>query len=293
MSKYDVEPNHHGAFQRVVAPLVAGLNDLVEKTQRLREDMDYLPHADSPAMAELAQEAKFAGTWGQTPVADAHSFTALYAATAENLIGSLGTLLMDEAAHVYGPVAVSRAALEACGRAAYLADDTIGVRLRIARSLSDRLYSIDETEKLGHDAAHCLARRRLILDEAQRQGFEKKSKKGQSVVSLEEYRPGSTAIVRRAFDDDELGTTVYGLWSAVVHSTLYGLTSTLAPMGTEIPGPRELRGVAISAQDARSLIRGVLLAYAQVGKLHRALFGWTSPDWEKTMLNAFRLLRSQ
>src|SRR5687768_14114196 len=96
--------------------------DFVHQTRGLRHNSQQSPAADSMAMAELAAEPNFAGEWGNHPVTDAFSFSWLYVTTAEDLIESLAVLLRDEAAHVFSPAVLGRAVLEACARAAWLAE---------------------------------------------------------------------------------------------------------------------------------------------------------------------------
>ena len=287
-------------FDAAVTPFRVALLDLVAQTRQLRSEVGYLPAADSRAMEEKTQESRFAGGWGVEPVTAAHSGGWLITGAAEDLIGSFCSLFQSGPTPVFGHTVLLRAAIESCARAAWLADPNIGVKLRVARWMSERLYSAREADQLP--GARLQSRpRQVILEEARRQRFEKISDKRQAAVSLEERRKGNMAIVKWLFEqpsaggDRELGEIVYRVSSAVAHSTLYGIFLQLeadASEPTRLLNSLTRYGYFTKSDQVTAAFRAVGIAYIQVGAFHRELFGWRSDSWERTVLNFPRLSRA-
>jgi hypothetical protein len=113
-------------------------------------------------------------------------------------------LLAHEEPTVYGHVALVRAALENASRAYHLAEAGIGAKRRVARLMTERLYSAAPIIALpgippGAEA-HVAARKDGILAEGDRLGFKKVSKKGQP-PPLDEDRPSNRAAIKRPVDE--------------------------------------------------------------------------------------------
>lgn len=285
-------------FRAATEPALAALEDIVTRSREVRERASYLPEADSDAMLELDQEARFAGAWGAQPVTDCHAASWLVLVAGEDLIGSFIALARSPGAHVYGPMVLARAALEACARAKWLAAPGIGVRRRVARGETERLYSAVEINKIRRamDTDVDDEVRTQILAEAERQGFTKKSRSGQSVVSLEEYRPTATECFRQLFGiSDGFGETMFRYWSAVSHGTAYGLLGSLESLGHPMVSTGGLvpMGMKTSSGDIVFLVRALVLGYRAAVLAQRDLFGWTSEAWERTMQNTILLVSSR
>jgi len=88
---------------------------------------------DSPAMAEFTAESALAGPspWGDLPVTNSHNGTVLLLVAAEDHLKALCRMLERPAPTAFGPVVLARAALEAAGRAAWLAEPGIGAKRRV------------------------------------------------------------------------------------------------------------------------------------------------------------------
>ena len=232
-------------------------------------------------MLELDQEARFAGAWGAQPVTDCHAASWLVLVAGEDLIGSFIALARSPGAHVYGPMVLARAALEACARAKWLAAPGIGVRRRVARGETERLYSAVEINKIRRAMNTDVDDevRTQILAEAERQGFTKKSRSGQSVVSFEEYRPTATECFRQLFGiSDGFGETMFRYWSAASHGPAYGLLGSLESLGHPMVSTGGLvpMGMKTSSDDIVFLVRALVLGYRTAVLAQRDLFGWTS-----------------
>lgn len=97
------------------------------------------------------------------------------------------------------------------------------------------------------------------------------------------------------FSDTEkdFGEVVYRFWSAVSHSTLYGLTQSCDRNVPQTPFD-SLRtvGMSVSIDQVQTTLATVGLAYVEVGKSHRGLFGWRSDPWDRTVANYLAGLRA-
>lgn len=276
-------------------PFRVALLDLIDQTVERRQVASYLPSAESPAMGELAIESSFAGQWGKEPVRDAQSASWMILSAGEDIIRSMCRLFEFEELPVYGHLVLARASLESCARAAWLAEPGIGVKMRVARGMSERLYSMAEAAKL-RGAPTMTERRRQILDEAATQGFRRISHRNQSVVALEKSRPGNTALVGWLFGAHrELGDTMYRYWAAVSHSTLYGLAQSLdrdVAQSRKAVDSLVTVGLATRTDQVAAVIGAVTLAYIEVGQFHRDLFGWHGDDWNRTVVNCLALMKT-
>lgn len=245
-------------------------------------------------MAERTVQAQFAGEWGMDPVVDAHAIGWMQLVVAEDLIKSLSRQFEAPGpSPVYGHVVLARAVIESCARAAWLADPSVTVRTRIARAQSERLYSIAEAMKIPGISDTSDARRR-ILAEADRQKFKRISAKDQSVVSLEERRPGQTKLVRWLFSENgDLGELIYRWWSAIAHSTLYGVNLHFERPtdALDVAGLTTV-AIVISSAQVQNVFRGVILAYAHVIALHERLFGWADSESKRAHSAALELVRN-
>ena len=127
---------------------------LIHISDQLGEEVDEAP--GSPYALERANnEMGPAGKWGDEPVHTAMSLASLKLTAAKDHILSLHKQL--EPPHtLYGLAVVARASVEASAKAFWLLDPNISVRVRVARSLGEQLYSAQEAS-----AALCDPGRRL------------------------------------------------------------------------------------------------------------------------------------
>jgi hypothetical protein len=88
---------------------------------------------------------------------------------------------------------------------------------------------------------------------------------------------------------------LFRFWSAVTHGTLYGVRQNFERVDARGIGPTGLRTgqLAVTSEQVRNALSAVLMAHVQVGKFHRELFGWSSADWEKAVLNSLRMTRAE
>ena len=289
-------------FEAHIGPVRDALARLLEVSEDLRVSRGSRADADSRAMADLAQEAEFAGgaPWGDQPVemAQAHAQTLLYAAM-DCATGAVRLLSTDDTP-VYAHIVLARGALEQAGRAWTLVDPTITVRLRVARTMNERLFGMAEVERLPFPTAEkrrVRDRRAALLDIAQHElDFRKVPAKRYTPPMLDEERMGQTAVVKELFahgDDPRLGGLLYGYYSAVAHGTTFGLSESIkagAPDVPELPGLT--RGMMFTNSTAVvSVLTSMMLGVGAAFRARNQYLGWKSDEWDAAYLGGLRASR--
>lgn len=284
------------AFAAAIEPLAAVLDDVVVHTARIREALEFTPAQGSPAALELEENETLSGAWSTYPVTDAHANIWLFFIIVEDLIGSTLTLARDRATHVYSPAVLARSALEAAARCSWLSEPKIGARQRVSRWATEQLYSAAEEHRLLGDASNALERRSSILESAERHGFSKRTRKGKP-PAVEEDRPSATVLFRKLFgEEDDFGAALFSFWSAIAHSTFYGVFNAVDAAAARKAGPPDngplVRvGVVADAVSLRLVLVSLVLGYHRMALTLRDLFGWGDEDWRKSLNNALRLAR--
>lgn len=114
---------------------------------RLQMTSEALPH--SVAWTELSNDEHGpAGAWPRVVVKTAYSVAELYLLAAMDHLGSLAVLIMPPTP-LFGWAVAARSSIEASARAWWLLDPALSVRQRVARSITERLYSVLERDKLA------------------------------------------------------------------------------------------------------------------------------------------------
>jgi hypothetical protein len=246
-------------------------------------------------MRELANAAEFQADspWGD-PVQDAHNLGQLLLFAAGDCVEALVAVLSPErATPVYAHLVLARGALEQASRAWWLFDPGIGVRLRVARVVNDRLFGIAQQDRLPvseQDRTRALERREDLLAEAERLGFEIAVSRRADVPYLEEVRPGQTQLVKELLGA-RLGALVYGLFSAVAHGTTFGLMQSVqrAPNAPRPPGV-EWGAVITDSLNVVHVLAAVMLATREAFDRRNDLFGWKSEAWNASAAAAVRVV---
>lgn len=289
-------PSATGFFAHT-GPLRTTLVDLVHQAVVMREDHEFLPNVESDAMTELSAEPTFAGAWGNQPVRQAHNCGAMLILAAEDFIEAACRLLASEPVPVFGHIVLARSALEACGRGQWLYQPQIGVRSRIARGMTERLYSLAEQQRLPGDVVDraCIAeRRRPILEEATKQSFVTVTKR-RTPTALGEPRPSATETVKHALGDSadpDLGRVLFGYFSAVSHGTVYGLLQGITIVqGDERLWPDSIGQLKTDSVGVNSVFAAMILAYAEAVERKRRHFGWESEYWAMAVAQSLLAVR--
>lgn len=292
----DAETN--ARFEAHIRPVRDALAQLLTASEELRVARGSMADADSQAMAELNKEREYAGSapWGDRPVEGAHvqAQWLLYAAS-DSAFGVV-RLLSTEDTPIYAHMVLARGALEQAGRAWTLVNPAISLRLRIARSMNERLYGMAEAGRLPipEDQKRRMRNRRAaLLDVADELGFRKVRRNRRTPASLEEERMGQTALVRALFDlgdDPRLGRLLYGYYSAVAHGTTFGLAQSIKAAAPDMPEVRGLtRGVIFTnSTGVVSVLTSMILGLGAALRVRNEYLGWKSDEWDAAYFEGLR-----
>jgi hypothetical protein len=178
----------------VLRTTLLGFAKCAESYQRLYH---YLPAAGSPAAREIDGGGRL-----EDAVKDGLSIAAMILGGAQDHLVGLACLLAAESS-VYAPRTVARGLLEGAARAWWLLDPAIDARERVARTLTERLYSLLEQAKAERAATKgtgqaAQARIDYLIDLAERRyGFVVLRDQKQRPLAVGAARPTSTELVGR------------------------------------------------------------------------------------------------
>lgn len=287
-------------FEAHIAPLRDSLGELLDASDHMRDEWGFLPAADSLAMAELAAEAEFSGRppWGDDPVAAAHNTAGLLLFGGSDCARAAVRLLTTGPTPVYADTVLARGCLELMSRAWWLLEP-VGVRLRVARGMNERLFGLAQQRRLPlEDDTKTRAEERTagLMAEAARLGFAMVRAERKAPRYLEEVRPGQTELIRRLLsvgDDASLGEALYGLFSAVAHGTTFGLSSSVTADAPDLPKTPGVTWGAVytSSLGVVTVLTAIVLGTAEAYRRRNTLFGWTSEVWSKAVLSALGAAR--
>jgi hypothetical protein len=291
------------AFEAHIAPARKALAALLHDSDELRDKWGWLPAPESAAMAELAAGPQFEGnptTWGD-PAHAAHNLGQTLLFAMGDCVGALVRLLSQRATPVYAHVVLARASLELASRAWWLFEPAIGLRLRVARVMNERIFGLAEQGRLPlpeQERTRVSERRDELLAEAERYSFQTVRDRRTGVRYLEEVRPGQTQLIKSLLrtpdGDDSLGALVYGLFSAVAHGTTFGVMSSVTAADvTNLARPLGVKwGVAsTNSLEVVHVLTAVILGTREALGRRNELFGWRSQSWSATAEDAIQTVR--
>jgi hypothetical protein len=253
--------------------------------------------ADSPAMAELNDEGRFKGAWGQRPVGSAHDWAGVLLVGAESQLRTMCRVVVGEPS-LFGPQSLARSGLEMAGRAYWLTEPGIGVELRVARYETERLYNASELRRLRGDDARASEIEKTITETADVLGMELLRGKRYKHTHVVEERPMGNKVFKTLLQDVKpyaLGHTMFSYLSAVDHGTIYGLLTAVGPDHPVDDLRPEMRPVAMSSFHMSQLLGVATIGYGFAAHRHAELLGWDDEASRKTFANAvgvvFEVLR--
>jgi hypothetical protein len=290
--------NDDEAFEAHIKPAREALAQLIQASEELTEEWHGQVAADSRAMTEIAEEGKYRGEspWDATPAAAAHHLAGILVFGALDHAKAMVTVLEQERAPVYAHIVLARACLEHAAKTWWLLDPQIDVRLRIARSVNERLLTVSQALRLpisDEDKEQARERRADLLKEAERIGFRKAPSRKNTPPALEEQRPSQTDLVRDLLhdgDDVSIGGLVYGYFSAVAHGTLLGLSQSIsrdAPNLPQVPGVT-MGAVYTGSGDVVTVLTAVILGLGRACLRRIEHLGWSDEEFKRTWLAAIR-----
>lgn len=280
----------HEVFVAAVRPFSDLLQKLVATGYDSRQDLGFTPGPEADALAELEQQATFAGVWDSAPIDTAASHVGLLLVAGEDAMRTYAHAIVAEDTPLYAHLPIARAGIEALAMAAWLGEPRIGAKERVRRSINERIYSAIQQERLPEGLNPEPGRRQRLLAAVEAGFARTQSKRGQPAY-LAPARPSITKLVINALDDDRLGRTVYSYFSAVSHGALWGLTQALVPQA----GPSEDQGTAGLEHSSLGIgLYALALASAHITAWDgwRQHMGWESPGWLEAVAEARRLAKA-
>lgn len=287
-------------FYRKIGPLRDALRAIVDAVEAAGETVGHIAAADSAAMAEVAQQGAYVGAWGDRPAEQAHSTSTLFMLLARDTARSACRLLDADPVVIYSHMVVARSCLEACARARWLDEPGIGIRRRIARTMTERIYSITEQGRIpGLDESAPPDKQsetliEALAGEAVRQGFD--VIKDRRSKAIGERRLGSTEAVQWLLSDigPDLGESVFRFYSAVDHGTIYALGQNLDPVSDQSElEPVELGQVVVDSRSVELVLAAMILGYGRAADSYLSHRGWNVSTvrarWQEATAMVMRL----
>jgi hypothetical protein len=248
------------------------------------------PTADSAAMAELAEQANYAGVWDDTPVDTAQTHICLLLTAGEDAMRTFASAIIAERTPLYAYIPLARAGLEYLALAAWLGEPGIGVRERVRRSLNERIASAYERSRLPVGLNPEPDRQRRLL-RAAKLGYKTTSAKRHRFKHFAPARPTSTDHVKRVLEQADLGHIVYSYTSAISHGTIWGLIER-AEAPSDEPGPVVRAGLSISSSNIGIAASVLMIAHVRAYGGYIKDMGWDEPRWRDAVARAWPTIGS-
>lgn len=280
-------------FRGIVMPYSAMVADMADAgyTEAPRGVWDVRnPAVDSRAMAELAQQADFAGAWDKVPVDTALTHVGLLLTAGEDAMRTFASALVADRTPLYAYIPLGRSALECLGVAHWLGEPGIGTKERVRRSLNERIASAWEQSRLPPSMNTEPGRQQRLLGAVEK-GYEfTKSRKGKFKHFAPE-RPTMTAHVKRVLGNGDLGKVLYSFASAVAHGVLWGLTERVE-VPTDAPGPVVKGALTHSSASVAMMASALVLAHKRAFGGFADYMGWDVTEWSAAAARADTIIKA-
>lgn len=274
-------------FRAAMSPLTSALTTFAVSIRDQGEENGQLPAPISQAMAELATEAKWSVPSWKEPVRNAHSYGGmLLYLIAEHLAAYAAIVERAGVGPRFAHMPVVRAALEAVPIAHWLWDTSIGPEQRVRRSITYRLHSGRQGNKMLRLPGAQKDSDRAIescLEYAAAQGWTLgKDGDGRDTVGGEAI-PRATSYSAVAFDGEapELDRVLWAMACGTHHANWFALSDGLAGEVMRNDPFDALGGVVPLKIDGRSLSMFALMIFQGADAVVRArteLMGWVESD---------------
>lgn len=276
----------------------AALSSMVQRLLQLdiayREDTGALglPHDASPAMRDFAEQPRFATTNRQQPIDNVHTLLRLVTFAGFDHLRSFARLFQSDVTPVYTHHVVARAALQAFGYGAWLAEPGLDVGRRVKRGLL--LDLVDALNRKRYGMPEIRAGSSQIITDvratAAHQGWivianeKTQSIDGDSVPSTASLI--GTAIGPKFNPGIEVAhKMVWAYISGIAHSFSFALLQSVhADPSSSSVAPGLVPGsVAIDTQSVQ--VAGIAVANAAItaGGRHLKYMGWPTTQWDQAV----------
>jgi len=273
-------------FLSYVAPLREVLLELADAAQALGEPAS-IPAADSRAMAEIAEVARYDGDLWTDSISSALSIAGIVRFAATDHLRGFGRLFADQPVPVYSHLVLARACLDACASVSWLSATSITATARVQRYHVARLMNAKELKRSPIQTSKHKGKaiQTNVVAGAAELGWN--AFKDHPRIGNEEA-PSPKSLLRTLLDDnDTFGVGAIGvsdiLWwylSGATHSTSYALMQSIEPEEHPSPGLSDPMA-AISTNGPSVVLIGLTIArgYVAMVEEHAELLGWQSNEW--------------
>jgi hypothetical protein len=254
----------------------------------------YLPASGSQAEAEIAEGAAFAAEWGDNPLEQGLKMAGMQLAAADDFLTALAVVLQSDAA--WAPFGIARSVIECAARGWYLLEAEIGVRDRIARAMTERLYGLWEASHMlapFAERAGTAGRIPAILRSADNHDFEIIPQGKRTPPAIDERRPGLLAISEALLELKQSENPGFGRMMAQYLSGMsHGVAGALSQLLEQFPDPLDLNR-ALGAPHLGPPTMIPFTATTLMGSLRATerevrFYGWDWATWDSWQQNALR-----
>lgn len=289
--------------EALLDPLYRPVREGAEAARILQEAAEGLfagivePTPGSAAKAELDCEGDLAGEWGEHPVS-------LVVLDAKRKLAAYGPQHLDAIRRLVSPpidffsaAVVARAVIESSARSWYLLDPSVDIRTRVARGMTERLYSLRQQRTVARSLTVASTDdRSAALDEvdgginsiassAHHRGFEVLPDVGDP-KAIDDGRPATTDLVKGLFSRYSTAAAesiTYRLWSAIAHGTGWE-TELFAEIGDGPDAGYETESLGPRPVHVRSLFQMTCIAYLEATERFVSYMKGSSDDLAETRI---------
>jgi hypothetical protein len=308
----DPRPNEPGHTVDAIRLLVEAQRELA----RLYEDLwstVQLPLADSPGMAEIADEARFVNEQWPNPVQVAHAHGGLLTVATVDHFAAYTRMLAEDPMPFFSTQVTARAGLDAAGLAYWLNEPAIGTKGRVQRGQAILLGAAREMAKAPdhltdtHAEADRIAAN--VRDGAMAHGWSISEKRHRPRVG-DEMLPFPKSAIETALDDPSFahdpnpaagGDDVWWLLSGYTHSGVHILVQHVEQTRAADRSPLGIGEGRLGVAPRSTLVitatlgRGVRKAMNAYRRLVGAkVDGWEDAHqrWSRTVVALLKAIRS-
>jgi hypothetical protein len=275
-----------------VIRLRTSLEGSVTCARELRRLSNYLPVEGSQAASELEEGAELADEWAPNPLDQALMIASVHLAAADDCMNALGVLLAKDV--VYSPFVIVRSVLETAARGWHILDPDIGMRERVARGMTERLYGLSEIGRMGKQFAERARTDRVpkIIESAERQGFTPiPPRKKWEPYAIDSPRPGMMESIEALIvhhGDPGLGRLMARYTSGIAHGTASALYQLLEKYPDPSDSQRALGAPELGLKTMVPFVATTLIGSIRATERQVILYGWDWAMWDSWQRSALR-----
>lgn len=281
-------------FVTALKPMVQAIETLGGAHHRMDEVFGYHSTAESRAMAELAEEASLAAWGWSQPVLYAHTSVGFYTVAGMDHLRAFAHLFSSPPIHIYAPLVLARAAVEAFAWAKWLGDPSLPVEVRVMRGQLALVSDCRERARFPEREIKKRAKKTAArVWEGVPHGWTVVNKKDEPLQIGTERLPRIRSVISVVMpkpvgpSGEQIDSGLWSVLCGTAHASQFALTMAMdvPPQGSDLEPV--LAGLSITSTTA-NLIGGLILRAAiTASEAKFQLFGWDSdPDWRSAVKQA-------